>query len=157
MRRRIKSYEGQATFGFMDAPQPPLRESPYKKPPAKVMRVDEWRKKLDLSPDKADSIDDEVQRRFNRFHAENPNIYAKLVELARQVKATGKRKYSIWALFNRVRWHIQIETKSEEPFKISNDFTSRYSRLIMQQEPDLKEFFTLRPLGPKRGRREGAA
>lgn len=34
-------------------------------------------------------------------------------------------------------------------FKISNDFRSRYIRLIEQNEPDLKGFFTKRQLEAK--------
>jgi hypothetical protein len=94
---------------------------------------------------------DKVTERFNRFHQSNPHVYTKLVELARTVKAAGKGKYSIWALYQRLRWHIDFETNSNEPFKLSNDFTSRYSRLIMQQEADLRDFFRTRPLKDERG------
>jgi len=46
----------------------------------------------------------------------------------------------------RVRWHMEIETRSDDGFKINNDFSSRYARRIMEQEPDLKGFFVTRRL-----------
>ena len=91
-------------------------------------------------------FDDEIQRRFERFHAENPLIYTKLVELARQVKSRGYRQYGIASLFERLRWHFTIETKTDEPFKLNNDYRSRYARFIMATESDLADFFDLREL-----------
>lgn len=92
---------------------------------------------------------DATQRKFEKFHSENPHVYEHLVRLARKVKAAGKTKYSIWSLINQVRWHIEIETTGDT-FKLSNDYSSRYSRLIMQQEPDLKGFFTTKQLKANR-------
>ena len=95
---------------------------------------------------KRSTVDDGIQRRFERFHRENPHIYKKLVELARQVKSRGLKHYSIASLFERLRWHFRFETKSEEPFKLNNDFRSRYARLVMETESDLADFFDLREL-----------
>lgn len=94
--------------------------------------------------------DDETQRRFEKFHRDNPHVYEKLLELARQVQRSGYKTYSIWALFARLRWHYDFETKSQDGFKLSNDLTSRYSRMLMQQEPDLAGFFRIRPLKSER-------
>ena len=40
---------------------------------------------------------------------------------------------------------FEVASKPTE-FKLNNDFTSRYARLIMQQEPDLEDFFEVRVL-----------
>ena len=68
-----------------------------------------------------------IQERFEEFHAENPRFYDLLVHFARFARKKGK-------------------TIGEEPFKFSNDFTSRYARLMMEQEEDLQGFFELREL-----------
>lgn len=86
---------------------------------------------------------DRIQERFENFHKANPDVYTKLVALARQVKATGRSKYGIETLFSRLRWHFEIETTGDQ-FKLNDHFTSRYARLIMEQEPDLKGFFNTR-------------
>ena len=87
-----------------------------------------------------------VDERFAAFHKANPHIYRKLVDLCREVKRSGRDHYSVKALFERLRWWHHIELRSQEPFVLNNDFTSRYARYIMQFEPDLKEFFELRKL-----------
>lgn len=89
-----------------------------------------------------------IEARFNAFHSANPKVYAKLVELARKAKARGFQRYSIDGLFHLVRWHYNIEIQREprDEFELNNDFTSRYSRLIMEQEVDLADFFETRVL-----------
>lgn len=87
-----------------------------------------------------------IQERFEKFHAENPHIYHYFVLYARQAKAAGYEHYGCHAIMQRVRWHMEIETRSDDGFKINNDFSSRYARRIMEQEPDLKGFFVTRRL-----------
>ena len=74
---------------------------------------------------------DDVQVCFEKFHRDNPHVYEKLVALARQVQRSGFKKYSTSALFARLRWHYHFETHSDDSFKLSNSYTSRYSRLLM--------------------------
>jgi hypothetical protein len=92
------------------------------------------------------SLDRDIQDSFEEFHRANPNVYTLLVKFARQAKAAGMKKYGIASLFERLRWHISIELKSEQAFKLNNNFRSRYARLIMEHEPDLDGFFELREL-----------
>ena len=87
-----------------------------------------------------------IQHRFEKFHHDNPRVYELIVKFSRQVKDAGLNGYSINAVFERIRWFVFIDLKSREPFKLSNDFRSRYARLVMRQENDLKEFFETREL-----------
>lgn len=84
-----------------------------------------------------------IQERFWEYHAAHPEVYELLVKLARDVKARGKAKYSMKAIFERARWHYAIE-KGDEEFVLNNDFTALFARLIMESEPDLAEFFETR-------------
>jgi hypothetical protein len=88
---------------------------------------------------------DRIQERFEVFHEKNPHVYVKLVELARQVKASGLNTYGIEGLFARLRWYYSFETTGD-PFKLNNSYRSRYVRLIMDTESDLKGFFHTRTL-----------
>jgi hypothetical protein len=90
----------------------------------------------------------QADRKFFAYHRENPRIYKLFVKFARQAKKAGYQKYSIWAIMNQVRWHVNVETHDPNgvKFKISNDYSSRYSRLIMKQERDLKGFFVIKQL-----------
>ena len=90
--------------------------------------------------------DRSIQERFEKFHRANPRVYSLILLYSRQVKARGYAHYSINAIFERIRWHVFIETRSEDDFKLSNDYRSRYARLVMEQEPDLADFFELREL-----------
>jgi hypothetical protein len=91
-------------------------------------------------------FDDPIQVAFLKFHRENPHVYRMLVKFARQVKDSGRRRYGIKSLFERLRWHYDFEVKSETDFKLNNNFTSRFARLLMEQEPDLEGVFETRKL-----------
>jgi hypothetical protein len=49
-------------------------------------------------------------------------------------------------MWERMRWHFQIEKGMDEEFKLNNNFRSRYARKIMKAHPDLEDFFELRIL-----------
>ena len=86
-----------------------------------------------------------IDERFAKFHKDNPHIYALLVRFSLMAKNSGFHNYGMKAIFERVRWHINVETKSRDGFKLSNDYTSRYARLL-DQHPNLKGFFNMRSL-----------
>lgn len=86
----------------------------------------------------------ETARRFDEFHADNPRVYDVLVRLAREwVAATGHPKLGIKTLYERARWEIALAT-SDADFKLNNNWTAFYARLIMHNEPDLDGMFDLR-------------
>jgi hypothetical protein len=82
--------------------------------------------------------------RFERFDHENPQVYVILVRLAREwVDRTGRRRLGIKSLFERARWEIALAT-SDPDFKLNNNYTAYYARLIMQREADLADLFATR-------------
>lgn len=82
--------------------------------------------------------------RFEQFHDENPIVYVTLVRLAREwVKATGRHKIGMAALRERARWEIVMATNDPD-FKINNNYTPFYARLIMARCEDLADMFDLR-------------
>jgi hypothetical protein len=90
---------------------------------------------------------DPIDEQFIKFHHQNPHIYNQLVELARIWKNAGHDICSIDLLINKLRWEIGISSIGNQ-FAISNNFASRYSRLIEANEKDLANFFTKRTLKP---------
>lgn len=87
------------------------------------------------------------QLRFEEFHRDNPHIYRGLVRGAREWKAAGHGKCSIWFLINALRWDSRTSTtRKPGDYKISNGHAAYYSRLIMSREPDLDGFFDTRPM-----------
>src|SRR5262245_34591491 len=82
--------------------------------------------------------EDAIQRRFLAFHRDNPQVYTRLVALARQAKRAGRLRYGIRRLWEVMRWEFSLQTTSDDDFKLNDHYHARYARLIMQQEPDLK-------------------
>ena len=94
----------------------------------------------------ASLFEDAIQRRFLAFHAENPFVYEKLVELARRAFARGLRRYGIRRIWEVMRWEIAMDVQRDGEFRLNDHFHSRYARLIMEREPDLADFFETRML-----------
>ena len=120
---------------------------------SKPVSKDSLEKTLKLldEPDPSDNI----QRDFLDYHAQNPHVYKFLVHFAlearRQLIQRGEMnpQYSIAAVVERARWHVNFEVKGYRDFKIDNDYRSRYSRLIQRTVPKLRGFFNLRQLRAK--------
>ena len=90
--------------------------------------------------DRRGSIDES----FMRFHAANPHVYRALRQVALHAAARGKR-VGMKAVYERVRWEYSVETAGD-PYQLNNNYTSRYARLLMENEPQLAGFFETRRL-----------
>ncbi len=82
---------------------------------------------------------------FNRFHADNPHVYRLLLHFAREARARGYEHYGMKSLFERVRWHLDVETSDPDGFKLNNNLTAYYARLL-NREPEFRGFFRTREL-----------
>jgi len=80
---------------------------------------------------------------FDDFHRQNPAVYDELVRLTRQLKARGIRRYSIKGVYEVLRFNVKLRTTGDD-YKLNNNYTASYARLIMEQEPDLDGFFDTR-------------
>jgi len=92
---------------------------------------------------------DAIQERFEIFHRENPHVFSILASRALELQGEGVTKYGMDALWTYLRWHKTLTVETGEPYKISNDFRSRYARLLMQEVPALANFFEIRDLRSK--------
>ena len=79
------------------------------------------------------------------WHKANPKVWEKFEEYTFQAIQSGRKKYSQWAIINRIRWNEEIETKGGD-FKISNDYICFYARLFHARHPRYKGFFSIKPL-----------
>ena len=110
-----------------------------------------WQRSRVLYPDLSITTDDTepvtIQDRFEQFHRLNPWVYESLVELVRDYQRRGYPAIGIGHLVEILRWLRRGKTYDPTAdFKLSNDYRSRYSSLIMAQEPDLDGFITTRSL-----------
>lgn len=101
---------------------------------------------IDVRPIRPIQMDPEatIAERFQAFHEANPHVYEALRDMALWLKDQGKRA-GMKLLFEQLRWLSLIQTDGE-PYKLNNDFTGRYARLIMEQEPQLDGYFEIREL-----------
>ncbi len=88
-----------------------------------------------------------IQTAFEKFHQENPLIFELFTKYAQEVKDIGFSHYSAKAVFERVRWHVAIKTVSTtDKFKLNNNFTSRYARMLITMDSTFDGFFRNRTL-----------
>lgn len=59
------------------------------------------------------------------------------------MKKAGRKKYSAQAIIYVIRFNQDLKT-SGDVFKINNDFTSIYARMLMYNNPDMEGFFEIR-------------
>jgi len=88
--------------------------------------------------------------KFKKFHADNPWIYEAFKRFAYEIRETGRKRYSHWAIANRVRWHFDTTVEGDWDFKLSNDFITIYARLLVWNHPEFAGFFELKQCKPDR-------
>ena len=89
---------------------------------------------------------DQVFEAFLAFHHANPQVWALFRRFSMDAKAAGWDHYSSTAVFERIRWHVQIEIKSEGELKLNNNFKAYYARMMHIMEPSMDGFFRNRRL-----------
>lgn len=80
------------------------------------------------------------------FHEANPHVWELFKRYAFEVKRTGRPRYSVQAIFERIRWHVAIETRGDD-FKINNNYRACYARLLILEHPEFAGFFVTREGG----------
>lgn len=86
-----------------------------------------------------------IQERFDRFHTTNPWVLHSLESLTSDYIGSGNPRVGMKMLTEVLRWHYDRETTGA-PFKLDNDFTSRYTRLIIERNPQWGFAFETRAL-----------
>ena len=84
-----------------------------------------------------------IEEQFRAFHAANPHIYRLLRALALDYKRSGQSHCGIKMLYEVLRYRSGVYTTGE-PYKLNNNFTSLYARMLMDREPELRGFFEIR-------------
>lgn len=86
-----------------------------------------------------------IAERFAAFHEANPHVAALLAEMAHALRRQGRTRYGIKALIEVLRYQYSVQTTGDA-FKINNDFTAHYARLLMREYPALEGFFETREI-----------
>lgn len=85
-----------------------------------------------------------ISEKFEEFHALNPHVYELFVRYSRMALDRGFERFSAKAVFERLRWHLNFETRGDDTFKINNNYTALYARKTMEEYPEFVGFFELR-------------
>lgn len=98
-------------------------------------------------PSLFDPPPDSIDARFWAYHRANPEVYERLRSKALRLRRQGFSRYSIKTLVEVLRWEDDVETDDPNTgYRINNVYTSRYARLLMAREPELRGFFETRAL-----------
>lgn len=81
---------------------------------------------------------------FKKFDEENPHIYDLFVRFAHEALAAGHKTLSASLIVERIRWEVDVVTRSDDPFKINNNHRAFYSRKFMTENPEFGEIFRTR-------------
>lgn len=95
-----------------------------------------------IIPDPAPTI----AERFTAFHEANPWVADALVRLALDLVHRGQKRIGVKMLWEVLRWHHIRYVSTGEPFKLNNDFTAHYARLLVEQHTELADVFETRKL-----------
>jgi len=87
-----------------------------------------------------------LDERFQEYHRKNPLVYKLFKQFAFRAFHSGRRHFSAKAIMERVRWEVAMSTQDDEGFKINNNYTSRYARLLVEEYPVFENFFEMREL-----------
>ena len=90
--------------------------------------------------------DRSIDERFAQFHEKHPEVFVLFRQFAVQRLSEGFTHYSADALLHRVRWETDANAEREGGFKINDHYSSRYARLLSEQDPRFADFFEFRKL-----------
>lgn len=88
-----------------------------------------------------------IDERFAQFDIDNPWVWRAFETRAFELIRAGRTHYSADGILHTVRFHHALTTKSDDGFKINNDFSSRYARKWARLHPEHAEFFHYRRIG----------
>lgn len=103
-----------------------------------MLRLGEWHQKPLLQAEGGTPAE-----RFASFHERNPQVFRAIVEVTRQKKRMGKTYVSMRGIFELLRETHSLQVRGDR-YRLNNDYTSFYSRLIADVHPELGVLFRRR-------------
>jgi hypothetical protein len=92
-----------------------------------------------------DTPTDEIEARFEDFHAAHPEVYREFRRIAHVLRyQRGYGHYSADGIMHVVRFHTGANADRDGGFKVNNNFVALYARLLARNEPAFASFFNFR-------------
>lgn len=97
-----------------------------------------------LGFDAGASPHEEAARRFDQAH---PEVYELVRRFAFEALAKGRTRIGIAAVWERIRWHFDVERDDAGAgYKLNNSFRAYYARRFIADHPQLADLFETRRL-----------
>ncbi len=90
-----------------------------------------------------------IESQFLAFHEANPHVLRLLEGMCAELLAAGRDRVGMKMLWEVLRWKVLLRVKEAEeldPYKLNNNFTSRYARLLLDRNPALRGVLEIREL-----------
>lgn len=87
-----------------------------------------------------------LQERFEEFDAKHPEIYATFKQYALRIRVR-RTNYSARLILSGISFNTMLDGRDIDEYKINNDFSSRYARKLIKEDPlNFGQFFATRKL-----------
>lgn len=87
---------------------------------------------------------DEMKAQCQAYHKNHPEVWDLFVRFSKEIISKGYSNYSVNAIFERIRWEMDVGGNGDSEFKINNNFRPLYARRFMKMYPDYDGFFRTR-------------
>lgn len=88
---------------------------------------------------------DRIQEQFERFDVAHPEVYEYFARAARELVAAGRSRLGAKHIMEHLRWETRAGAPtSERPYKLNNNYASRYVRKLLREHPELEPFIETR-------------
>jgi len=84
-----------------------------------------------------------MQGCFERFHRLNPHVLRTIEELVEMMRERGVTQWGMKGVFEVLRWQYAMQTGGEA-YKLNNNYTAFYVRVVVGRYPNLDGFFKMR-------------
>ncbi len=88
------------------------------------------------------------------FIENNPEVMGHYVRFCRALVSAGREHYGINALTERVRWHVNVDTHTEDEFKVNNNYAPHIARWLAKSYPEFAGMFRFRALAEERKKKK---
>lgn len=88
--------------------------------------------------------EEEMRQQVVRFHRANPDVWEMFVGFTFEMIMSGRKHYSANAVFERLRWEVDLARGPDNSFKLNNNYRAFYARRFHRMYPDYDGFFRTR-------------
>lgn len=85
-----------------------------------------------------------IESRFAAFDSEHPEVWRAFERFALEAVMRGRSCIGAKAVWERLRWELDLGADDDDAPKLNNDFTALYARKWAQQYPEHKGLFRYR-------------